>query len=77
MLALGGAVMTLLAAGMLLRGSSLHEAFLVGVSVAVAAVPRGLAAAVTIALAQGARSMAARGASCAGCPPSRRSARRA
>jgi Ca2+-transporting ATPase len=62
MIALGGAVMTLLAAGMLLRGSSLHEAFLVGVSVAVAAVPEGLAAAVTIALAQGARSMAARGA---------------
>ena len=51
-----------LAAGMLLRGASLHEAFLVGVSVAVAAVPEGLAATVTIALAQGARSMAARGA---------------
>ena len=47
---------------MLLRGASLHEAFLVGVAVAVAAVPEGLAATVTIALAQGARAMAARGA---------------
>ena len=62
MLALGAAVMGLLAAGMLLRGASLHEAFLVGVAVAVAAVPEGLAATVTIALAQGARAMAARGA---------------
>jgi Ca2+-transporting ATPase len=44
------------------RGSSLHEAFLVGVSVAIAAVPEGLAAVVTIALAQGARAMAHRGA---------------
>jgi len=62
MLALGIAVMALLAAGMMLRGASLHEAFLVGVSVAVAAVPEALAATVTIALAQGARAMAARGA---------------
>lgn len=62
MIALGLAVMVVLAAGMLLRGASLHEAFLVGVSVAVAAVPEGLAATVTIALAQGARAMAARGA---------------
>jgi P-type Ca2+ transporter type 2C len=53
-LALGGA--------MLARGSSLEDAFLVGVSVAVAAVPEGLAATVTIALALGAREMAARGA---------------
>ena len=53
-LALGGA--------MLVRGSSLEDAFLVGVSVAVAAVPEGLAATVTIALALGAREMAARGA---------------
>ena len=43
-------------------GSPLHEAFLVGVSVAVAAVPEGLAATVTIALAFGARAMAKRGA---------------
>ncbi len=62
MIGLGLAVMILLSAGMLLRGASLHEAFLVGVSVAVAAVPEGLAATVTIALAQGARTMAARGA---------------
>ena len=62
MIALGFGVMVVLAAGMLLRGASLHEAFLVGVSVAVAAVPEGLAATVTIALAQGARAMAARGA---------------
>ncbi len=47
---------------MLARGSSLEEAFLVGVSVAVAAVPEGLAATVTIALALGAREMASRGA---------------
>ena len=53
-LALGGA--------MLARGSSLHEAFLTGVSVAVAAVPEGLLATVTIALALGAGEMAARGA---------------
>ena len=62
MVALGLAVTALLSAGMLLRGASLDEAFLVGVSVAVAAVPEGLAATVTIALAQGARAMAARGA---------------
>jgi Ca2+-transporting ATPase len=62
MIGLGLAVMGILAAGMLLRGASLHEAFLVGVSVAVAAVPEGLAATVTIALAQGARGMAGRGA---------------
>jgi Ca2+-transporting ATPase len=47
---------------MLLQGETLREAFLVGVSVAVAAVPEGLAATVTIALALGAREMAARGA---------------
>ena len=62
MIALGLAVMVVLAAGMLLQGATVHEAFLVGVSVAVAAVPEGLAATVTIALAQGARAMAARGA---------------
>ena len=62
MLLLGVGVMALLAAGMMLRGASLNDAFLVGVSVAVAAVPEGLAATGTIALAPGARAMAARGA---------------
>ena len=58
-----GVVVTLALGGaMLARGSSLEEAFLVGVSVAVAAVPEGLAATVTIALALGAREMASRGA---------------
>jgi Ca2+-transporting ATPase len=52
----------LLAAGMLLRGEPTHEAFLLGVAVAVAAVPEGLAATVTAALALGARAMARRGA---------------
>ena len=58
-----GVVITLVLGGaMLVQGSPLHEAFLVGVSVAVAAVPEGLAATVTIALAFGARAMAKRGA---------------
>ncbi len=58
-----GILVTLaLGAAMLARGESLDEAFLVGVSVAVAAVPEGLAATVTIALALGARAMAERGA---------------
>ena len=51
-----------LAGAMLLQGASARESFLVGVSVAVAAVPEGLAATVTIALALGAREMASRGA---------------
>jgi Ca2+-transporting ATPase len=51
-----------LAAAMLLQGEGVRESFLVGVSVAVAAVPEGLAATVTIALALGAREMARRGA---------------
>jgi Ca2+-transporting ATPase len=59
---LGVAITVLLGAGMLARGSSLHEAFLVGVAVAVAAVPEGLAATVTIALGLGARAMARTGA---------------
>ena len=62
MVALGVAVTALLTLGMLARGASLQEAFLVGVAVAVAAVPEGLGATVTIALAQGARAMAGRGA---------------
>jgi P-type Ca2+ transporter type 2C len=58
-----GVVVTVgLGGAMFARGSSLEESFLVGVSVAVAAVPEGLAATVTIALALGAREMAARGA---------------
>lgn len=59
---LGVSITLLLTAAMLLRGEGLEEAFLVGVSVAVAAVPEGLAATVTIALALGAREMARRGA---------------
>jgi Ca2+-transporting ATPase len=62
MVAIGVAVTLVLAGAMLLRGSSLHEAFLVGVAVAVAAVPEGLSATVTIALALGARTMASAGA---------------
>jgi Ca2+-transporting ATPase len=62
MVGFGVLVTVALGGAMLARGSSLEEAFLVGVSVAVAAVPEGLAATVTIALALGAREMAARGA---------------
>jgi calcium-translocating P-type ATPase len=62
MVALGVVVTALLTLGMLARGASLQESFLVGVAVAVAAVPEGLGATVTIALAQGARAMAGRGA---------------
>ncbi|HEU5363241.1 MAG TPA: cation-transporting P-type ATPase [Gaiellaceae bacterium] len=62
MVVLGVVVTFALGGAMLARGSSFEEAFLVGVSVAVAAVPEGLAATVTIALALGARTMAARGA---------------
>ncbi|MGH3126811.1 MAG: cation-translocating P-type ATPase, partial [Gaiellaceae bacterium] len=62
MVAFGVVVTVALGGAMLARGSSVEEAFLVGVSVAVAAVPEGLAATVTIALALGAREMAARGA---------------
>jgi P-type Ca2+ transporter type 2C len=46
----------------LAQGASLDAAFLLGVSVAVAAVPEGLAVTVTVTLAIGARRMAARGA---------------
>ena len=58
----GVAITALLATALLVRGEPLHEAFLVGVAVAVAAVPEGLAATVTAALALGARAMARRGA---------------
>lgn len=51
-----------LAGAMLARGSSLHTAFLVGVAVAVAAVPEGLAASITGALALGSRDLSRRGA---------------
>ena len=58
----GIAITGVLATAMLAQGESTRESFLVGVSVAVAAVPEGLAATVTIALALGAREMARRGA---------------
>lgn len=47
---------------MLPQGSSLRETFLLGVAVAVAVVPEGLAATVTISPAQGAHATAKRGA---------------
>jgi Ca2+-transporting ATPase len=56
----GAGVTVLLAALMLARGEPAQDAFLVGVSVAVAAVPEGLAATLTIALALGSREMARR-----------------
>ena len=62
MVGAGILVTVALAAGSLINGSSLHESFLIGVAVAVAAVPEGLAATVTVALALGARAMAEQGA---------------
>jgi Ca2+-transporting ATPase len=62
MVVLGVLLTVTLAALLLLRGQPLHEAFLLGVAVAVAAVPEGLAATVTAALALGGHAMARRGA---------------
>jgi calcium-translocating P-type ATPase len=62
MVVAGIAITLSLGGVMLLRGEHLHVAFLTAVAVAVAAVPEGLAATVTAALALGARTMARRGA---------------
>lgn len=62
MVVAGVAITAVLTAIRIAQGAPAQEAFLLGVSVAVAAVPEGLVATLTIALALGARRMAARGA---------------
>jgi calcium-translocating P-type ATPase len=62
MVALGVTITIVLGGLVLLRGGAWDDAFLTSVAVAVAAVPEGLAAIVTAALAFGARAMAQRGA---------------
>ena len=62
MVALGVAITVVLGGVILLRGGAWDDAFLTSVAVAVAAVPEGLAAIVTAALAFGARAMSRRGA---------------
>ncbi len=62
MVVAGIAITVVLAGLILVRGGTWDDAFLTGVAVAVAAVPEGLAATVTAALALGARAMARRGA---------------
>ena len=62
MVVVGIAITVVLGGLILVRGGTWDEAFLTAVAVAVAAVPEGLAATVTAALALGARAMARRGA---------------